>query len=508
MSKIVKSFIRMMAFLSKEISEVIRQPRLLLTLVLGPFLILFVFGIGYQNKARALRTRFVVQKDSPIKGQIEQYAKTLGPQLIYAGVTSDEAEALEDLRQGRIDLVAVAPTNAYETIRNSKQAVFILYNHEIDPTQISYVKYFGQVYIDEVNRRVLLAITEQGQKEATSLQSELSAAHQNAVALHNAIQAGDMISARQHQSELASNLDNITLAVGASLGVLNSVQQTLGGGSTDAGAILAALSDIRKNTNALNNVNSSSYSKSQDLQNSAKIEKDLAKLQDQLKEFTSIDPNVIVRPFRSEAKSIAKLQPTALDFFAPAVIALLLQHLAITFAALSIVRERSVGTMELFRVSPLTSSETLLGKYLSYMLFGVLLTVALTLLVVYVLHVPMLGSWFYYSLVILALLFSSLGFGFFISLISKTDSQAVQLTMIMLLASVFFSGFMMSLDMIKYPVSIVSWSLPTTYSIIMLRDIVLRGIVPDMNLLAGLTLIGVGLCLISWFMLRRVISTS
>ncbi len=141
--------------------------------------------------------------------------------------------------------------------------------------------------------------------------------------------------------------------------------------------------------------------------------------------------------------------------------------------------------MELFRVSPLSPSETLLGKYLSYMLFGIFLTIALTLLVVYVLHVPMLGSWNYYSLVILALLFTSLGFGFLISLVSKTDSQAVQLTMIMLLASVFFSGFMMSLDMIKYPVSIVSWSLPTTYGIIMLRDIVLRGVVPNMNLLGG-----------------------
>lgn len=311
MNKIVKSIIRMMAFLSKEISEIIRQPRLLLTLVLGPFLILFIFGIGYQNKARALRTLFVIQKDSPIKSQIEQYAKTLGPQLIYAGVTSDEAAALQELRQGRVDLVAVAPTNAYETIRNSQQAVFILYNHEIDPTQISYVKYFGQVYIDEVNRRVLLAITEQGQKEATSLQSELASAHQNAVALHDAIQTGDMIAARQHQSQLASNLDNITLAVGASLGVLSSVQQTLGGGSSDAGAILAALSGIRQNTNALNNVNSSSYSKAQDLQNATKIENDIAKLQSQLKEFTSINPDVIVRPFSSEAKSIAKLQPTA-----------------------------------------------------------------------------------------------------------------------------------------------------------------------------------------------------
>ena len=53
--------------------------------------------------------------------------------------------------------------------------------------------------------------------------------------------------------------------------------------------------------------------------------------------------------------------------------ALLLQHLALTFAALSLVRDRSLGLFELLRVGPLSSFEILLGKTIAYLLVGLAL---------------------------------------------------------------------------------------------------------------------------------------
>jgi ABC-2 type transport system permease protein len=197
-----------------------------------------------------------------------------------------------------------------------------------------------------------------------------------------------------------------------------------------------------------------------------------------------------------------------LDYFAFAVMALLLQHIGVTFAALSIVRERNVGTMELFRVSPLSAAEALLGKYISYMLFGGVIAAALSALLVFILHVPMLGNWWNFSLVIVAVLFTSLGIGFTISIVSQTDSQAVQYSMIVLLASVFFSGFIMSLDMLLKPVRVISWMLPTTYGTLLLRDIALRGIAPSWVYLGGLFAIGLVLMLISWRLMRRLIAVS
>jgi ABC-type polysaccharide/polyol phosphate export permease len=77
-----------------------------------------------------------------------------------------------------------------------------------------------------------------------------------------------------------------------------------------------------------------------------------------------------------------------------------------------------------------------------------------------------------------------------------------------LLASVFFSGFILSLDTLLKPVRIISWMLPTTYGTLLLRDISLRGIAPNWVLLGGLIGIGLVLMLISWRLMRRLIASS
>src|SRR5919202_2809094 len=109
MFSMIRRVIRPLAFLRAEIFEILRQPKLVLTLVLGPFLILLLFGIGYRNEARALRTIFVAPQGSQLAKQIQQNAGSLGPQLVFVDLVSDEAAARERLRRGEVDVVAVAP---------------------------------------------------------------------------------------------------------------------------------------------------------------------------------------------------------------------------------------------------------------------------------------------------------------------------------------------------------------------------------------------------------------
>jgi ABC-2 type transport system permease protein len=118
----------------------------------------------------------------------------------------------------------------------------------------------------------------------------------------------------------------------------------------------------------------------------------------------------------------------------------------------------------------------------------------------------MLGTWLSYGLVIAALIFTSLGIGFVISLLAQTDSQAVQYSMIVLLASVFFSGAFLALQTLWEPVRVVSWALPATYGIILLQNIMLRGHLADPILLGGLTAIGAGLFLLALWLLHRVMA--
>ncbi|MGE5224377.1 MAG: ABC transporter permease [Omnitrophica WOR_2 bacterium] len=505
MHELFAKIIRSSAFFRKEVNEILRQPRLVLTLVLGPFLILLVFGIGYINEPENLRTLFVADPNSQLYKQIQQYASQLGPQLIYMGITSSQEEALNRLRRGEVDLVAVAPNDAYNTIRSNQQAVFTMYHRAIDPTEVSYITYFGQYYVDIVNRRILQTVTAQGQTDAATLQKDIKAAKTSAAALHSALQSNDANAASQSQQQLNQNVDTVSLAMGATLGLLSNVQQTVGSGpDSNTNQLSNSLASIQNNNEQLNSGNAGDNNAK--IQRVSQIEQDLNTIDSQLSDFRNIDPAIIVNPFRSDPKTIAPILPNATDFFAPAVLALLLQHLAVTFAALSIVKERTGGTMELFRVSPLTSGEALFGKYISYLVFGGIIGALLTLLLIYGLHLPMLGSWGYYVLVVFGLLFTSLGIGFIISIISQTDSQAVQYSMIILLTSVFFSGFLMSLNMLRAPVQIISWLLPVTYGSTLLRDITLRGIDPGWIYLAGLFGLGLVLMLIAWWLMHRLIS--
>jgi ABC-2 type transport system permease protein len=116
-----RGIIRASSFFRKEIFEILRQPRLVATLVLGPFLILFIFGIGYRDRPRSLRTLFVAQANSAIAAQdIQQYATSMGSVLIYAGVTGDQNEALDRLHSGQVDLVIVEPADAVSTIKSNQ----------------------------------------------------------------------------------------------------------------------------------------------------------------------------------------------------------------------------------------------------------------------------------------------------------------------------------------------------------------------------------------------------
>jgi ABC-2 type transport system permease protein len=506
MGNFFRGIIRASSFFRKEIFEILRQPRLVATLVVGPFLILFLFGIGYRPESRTLRTLFVAQSNSPIPAEeIQQYEKSMGAALSYAGITADQNDALNQLKQGKVDLVIVEPVDAEGTIKNNQQAVFTIYHNEIDPTQVSYVTYLGWLYSGAVNQQVLQSFAVQGQKDAVNLHTNLQTAHQNVADMRQAVQSGDVTLAQQKQQGLSSNVDAVSQAVGISLGLLDSLAQTNGMSTGNIDPVQTTLTDLRQNTNQLS---TTTDAKDTRLARLDKIDADITNLDGKLATFQSIAPAVIVSPFRSEMKSVANIQPSVSDFFAMAVLALLLQHLAVTFAALSIVRERNVGTMELFRVSPLSAGEALFGKYISYMLFGGVIAAILSALLVFALHVPMLGNWLYFTLVIAAVLYTSLGIGFAISIVSQTDSQAVQYSMIFLIASVFFSGFIMSLDMLWEPVRVISWMLPTTYGTLLLRDIALRGADPNWALLGGLVAIGLALMLISWRLMRRLIASS
>jgi hypothetical protein len=69
---VIRSIIRISAFVRKEIVDAVRQPLLLLALVVGPFLILLVFGAGLRETDPQLRALLVAPEETDIREQVEE----------------------------------------------------------------------------------------------------------------------------------------------------------------------------------------------------------------------------------------------------------------------------------------------------------------------------------------------------------------------------------------------------------------------------------------------------
>ena len=76
---------------------------------------------------------------------------------------------------------------------------------------------------------------------------------------------------------------------------------------------------------------------------------------------------MLVRPFGARSSSPWRTSGKVTDWYAPAAVMLMLQQFGVAFGALTFVRERQLGIIDIFRVAPVNATETLLGKYLAYL---------------------------------------------------------------------------------------------------------------------------------------------
>jgi ABC-2 type transport system permease protein len=510
MNRFFRFIVRSTTFLRKELATVFRQPRLILTLILGPFLIMLLFGFAFQKEGRSLKTVFVVDTASPFANEVQDFARTIGPAIIYEGIIPDRSTALRELRRNNVDLVVVVPDNPMEILRNNEHPVLEMYHNEIDPIQADYVQQVGRLYVDSLNQRVLRTVTEENQEEAGSLQQRLEAAEASASAYRQALEQRNTTAAASEKENLNTNLLSLRFLLGASQGVLERTGSTFGGSTDENGDSTAeALGNIDTIVRGLNSSTPATTQEefAREEREAAEIEESVASLNEQLTDFRNLDPDIVASPFTIDTKTVTGIELELTDFFTPSVIVLLLQHLFVTFAALSIVQERRAGTMELFKTSPISSSEILLGKTISFFTFGLVIAALITVLVVFVLGTPMLGTWVNYIIAIVVLLLASLAVGFFISLVSQTDTQAVQFSMLLLLASIFFSGFFLDLRLMWEPMKGFAYILPATHAINVMKDVMLRGLPLPLVSMGGLALIGLILFVADWIILRRMMQT-
>jgi ABC-2 type transport system permease protein len=492
-SVVVRSF----AFLRKEVVEILRQPRLIVMLVVGPFALLLMFGYGYSEDAVRKRTIFVGPDNSIYDEVLDSYEEDLADFIDSQGMVPTVGEGRRALADGTADVVVVFPPDPQASVLAGERAVIDVLHDEIDPLQATAVEVAARLAVQEVNATVLTAV-------ATTAQAELSS-------------GGDP------STELAAIADMFASDPAAARDALRTQLAWLRPALDETSTVLGRLAQgeddpaVRARWDAVEAARASASGMADDLAASeastsdaelAALGEQAAALADLLRDTVVLDPAVLVRPFDSTTESVIPgfIGPT--DYFTPASISLLLQHLALTFAALSLVRDRRTGLFELMRVGPLSSIEIVIGKIFAYLLVGSAVGAAIVAAAVFGLGVTFNGSVAWLAVVGVGLLLASLSLGMLLAVASRTESQAVQFAMLALLGGLFFSGFILPVDSLSYPVRIVSWLLPVTYGIDALQDIMLRGVEPERTTLVGLGALVAGYGVLAVVALRRKLVTA
>jgi ABC-2 type transport system permease protein len=163
-------------------------------------------------------------------------------------------------------------------------------------------------------------------------------------------------------------------------------------------------------------------------------------------------------------------------FVLPAILGMILQTAAVAQAALVIVREREVGTIEQILATPTRPLELLLGKMiplfvLCYFIIGLILALGVLWF-----GVAFKGSLLLYLLLAFSFIMSSLGLGFLISTVSRNQRQAQQMSTVVMLFSMLLSGIVYPRNVMPLLPQWIGSFLPLTYFIRISRGIIMKGI--------------------------------
>jgi ABC-2 type transport system permease protein len=164
------------------------------------------------------------------------------------------------------------------------------------------------------------------------------------------------------------------------------------------------------------------------------------------------------------------------NFMIPGLIGTIMQFLTTFLTSAAIVRERERGTIEQLIVTPLKPYELIIGKLIPYVFIAFWDTLEVLAIGSFWFGVPIRGSLLLLLALSVVALMTSLGMGLFISTVSNTQQESMLLTYFIMLPSIFLSGFMFPIAAMPKVLQYLSYVIPLTYFLIIVRGIILKGI--------------------------------
>jgi ABC-2 type transport system permease protein len=183
----------------------------------------------------------------------------------------------------------------------------------------------------------------------------------------------------------------------------------------------------------------------------------------------------------------------------PAQLAFIVYEVTLAVAALTLARERELGTLEQLSVTPLRRFELLTGKALPSAIIGMVDFAIMASIVIGVYEVPMRGSWKLMFALSALFIGAEVSWGMMISAISRTQQQAVLFVFLQAVTEIVLSGYLVPVERLPLVLRAVSIFSPIRHYMTILRSIMLKG--ADLSTLwpeaLALLALGTGMALLS-----------
>jgi ABC-2 type transport system permease protein len=164
-------------------------------------------------------------------------------------------------------------------------------------------------------------------------------------------------------------------------------------------------------------------------------------------------------------------------FMIPGVLALVLLVVTANLAAMAIVREKELGTLEQLNVTPIRRSELIVGKLLPYGLIALVDVLLVVAVAVLWFQIPLRGSFALLFVMSMLYVLCTLALGLFISTISETQQQAMMTaTFFFLTPMIYLSGFIFPIENMPAVIQPFTYLIPLRYFLVIVRGIFLKGI--------------------------------
>ena len=198
-----------------------------------------------------------------------------------------------------------------------------------------------------------------------------------------------------------------------------------------------------------------------------------------LHDYEAAQNKMLSIPYRiiPETKFLYNPQLKGAPNFVPGVMALVLMLVCVMMTAISIVKEKETGTMEILLVSPFRPILVIFSKAVPYLLLSLINVTIIILLSVFVLDIPVNGSVMLLFGESTLFIITCLSLGILISIKTKSQQIAMLLSLMgMLLPTILFSGFMFPIENMPWPLQVISNAIPAKWYYIIVKSIMIKGL--------------------------------